>query len=346
MISFRRRRPADPGAAVEAFWSWWRTAGAAATATAVEAGRAIEIAEDLGRRVSAVDPRLGWELGAGDGSRHVLMVTAEGDPALRAAARRWLRGAPDADDRWEYSDVRRAAPNLADISLELQGAVVPADEVLVEAEVGDVAVDVGVYHPALAPLEAGDRLRAVFLLLDQALGEVDVELWLGTVEALRLPPPEPVPLTSLPGVVDEVRRRWTGDDGRPAWALAEGTAPDGRPLLATVQVPLSPATAPHLDTHVAVSVPFAHRTDAGLPDDASLEPLRRFEDHLAERLGDSGQVVAHRTHDGVRVLHFYVDGTTPAAEQVRAAVGGWDQGKVRVRVETDPGWDAVDDLRP
>jgi hypothetical protein len=45
------------------------------------------------------------------------------------------------------------------------------------------------------------------------------------------------------------------------------------------------------------------------------------------------------------VLHCYVDGTTPAAEQLRAAVGGWQQGRVRVDATADPGWDRVRHLR-
>ena len=48
---------------------------------------------------------------------------------------------------------------------------------------------------------------------------------------------------------------------------------------------------------------------------------------------------------GVRVMHFYVDSTTPAAEQIRAATSGWDQGKVVVTVEDDPAWEGVSRFR-
>jgi hypothetical protein len=104
-------------------------------------------------------------------------------------------------------------------------------------------------------------------------------------------------------------------------------------------------TAPHLDTYVPVVVPYAERTDEGLPGPGSLTELRGLEDHLRERLGGSGRVVAHQSHDGVRVLHLYVDGTTPALEQVRAAVRGWEQGPVEVSAQPDPAWDAVRHLR-
>ena len=77
----------------------------------------------------------------------------------------------------------------------------------------------------------------------------------------------------------------------------------------------------------------------------SLEALRALEDHLADRIGDSGRVVAHQSHRGMRVLHIYVDSTTPAVEQMRAAVNAWEQGRIRVQVTTDPGWHNVAHLR-
>ena len=110
-------------------------------------------------------------------------------------------------------------------------------------------------------------------------------------------------------------------------------------------MPLSSASAPHLDTHVAVVVPFTDRNEGGFPGPASLQALRDLEDHLRDRLGGSGRVVAHETRAGSRVLHAYVDGTTPAADQLRVAVRGWQQGVVKTHPHPDPGWQAVAHLR-
>jgi len=116
-------------------------------------------------------------------------------------------------------------------------------------------------------------------------------------------------------------------------------------VLAATQVPLRAATSPDLDTHVRVVVPYQDRTEAGLPGNGSLQALRDFEDHLNARLEGSGRMVAHESCGGVRQLHLYVDGTTPAAEQVRVAAVGWHQGRVDVTVTHDPGWDGVAHLR-
>ncbi len=125
----------------------------------------------------------------------------------------------------------------------------------------------------------------------------------------------------------------------------EGTARDGSLLLAMSRVPLRPMVAPHLDTHVRVDVGFAERTDQGLPGPRALDALRGLEQQLEELVGVSGAVLAHETSSGRRTLHLYVDSTTPAAEQVRAAVADWTDGAVRVSVATDPAWEHVEQLR-
>lgn len=346
---FSRRSRSDDAdaqrAAISGFWSWWRDAGASDTAAALADGEPGRTADEIGAHVAAIHPALGWEFAPGLGSLHVLVLSREGNPQLRAVARRWRRAAPDADETWQYADARQPAVDPAAFTVELDGARIHASEVTVSARVSGTSLDVALFHPALADLPAERRTAAVFLLLDHVVGEADVETWIGSIEALTLAPLDPIPLLTLPVVVHQLRERHTDAQGRPSWVLLEGRTPGGLPVVASAQVPLTPATAAQLDAHVAVAVPFTDRTDGGLPGPSSLQPLRDFEDHLTRRLGDSGRLVAHQTSGGMRLLHFYVDTTTPAADQLRAAVGGWDQGAVRIQVEYDPSWEAVAHLR-
>jgi len=335
----------DAVPAIESFWTWWTTTGATETDAAILGGRTDDVVERLGELVAAMDDRLNWELSAGTTSRHVLVVTADQKPVVAAVARRWLRHAPAPDDVWQYADTRLAAAHLADVELQFTGAAVPAAEVVLDVRARRTALDVGLHHPALAALPRDARTRAMLLLLDQALGEADVELWIGTMEVLDAAPATPVPLTELPARVRSLRAEWVSDDSDVGWALASGRDRKGRPFVATVSVPLRSAVAPQLDTHVEVTVPYTDRTDVGMPRTETLQRLRGLEDHLVDRLGDSGRLVAHRTGDGVRTLHLYVDGTTPAADQLRAATGGWEQGRVTVTARHDPSWEQVAPLR-
>jgi hypothetical protein len=334
--------------AIDDFWSWWRQAGSARLTAAIADGHPHRMAGELGDRVSAVHPKLSWETGPGRERKHTLTVTSEGDPELRAVARRWLRAAPagaDADPVWDFTDARQPAADLAGMSLGIGGHTIDTDSVRVAARVRGAEADVAVFHPVFADLPEQARAQVAFIVLDWALGEVAVETWVGQVTTAAVEPLDVFPLSGLRAVVDELSRRSTDADGRPVWVLLQGTAPNGLPVIASAQVPLKAVTAPELDTYVHVHVPFTDRNEGGLPGPESLGALRDLEDHVVARLEGSGRVVAHETHDGVRVLHVYVDGGTPAVEQVRAAVGGWAQGRVRLESRADPGWHAVAHLR-
>lgn len=349
----RRRSPQDvhraQAGAIDDFWRWWRDEGAARTARVITGDEPESAFDALTRHVHAIHPDLAWELskGGADGSgsdhAHTLVVTSEGNPELRAVARRWRRAAPEPDATWDYADVRAATAE--DFTLQVAGADLESAQVQVTARVDGPRVHVVVHHPALETLPDDARRNAAFLLLDAVLGEVAVETWVGEISASHLPPLDPVPLSGLTAVVDHLRGQYIDADGNPTWVLLRGERSDGTPLIASTQVPLVAATAPHLDTHVAVTVEYSDRTEQGFPGDGSLDELRSFEDHLAGRLGGSGRLVAHETSGGTRVLHFYVDGATPAAAQVEAATTGWRQGRTTVQAGPDPGWEGVRHLR-
>lgn len=301
-------------------------------------------ADVLTGRVQAVDPGLAWELGPGATSRHVLVVTVEGDPALRPVARRWRRAAPPSDAVWEYSDVR--LPSLTmDWTLTLDGHALDAQAVRVLATSTGSALDVAIYHPEMAQMPEPSRDQVAFLLLDNALGEAAVETWIGAVESSAAPVASGVELSRLRDMVAALEAEHTDENGEPSWAVLEATDRRGAPVVALTQIPLRPMTAPHLDTHIGISLPFTDVQESGLPGESSLVALRALEDHLLERLGDSGRVIAHETTAGVRRLHLYVDSTTPAVDQVKAALGGWVESRPTVEVTVDPAWDGVRHLR-
>lgn len=353
MAFFRRRSSAARNRAAGAaqiemitrFWSWWQAQGAEQTAQAIKDAEPTRMAASLSERVDAIHPGLAWELGPGTESEHVLVVSCEGDPALRAVARRWRRAAPAADPLWQYSDSRGPAADPAATVLTLGDTDLDLASAIALARVSGAELDVAVYHPAFIAMPDPERQLATFLMLDTVLGEAAMETWVGTVSVAAEPPLDSVPLIGLRAVIKELTTRFLDAAGEPTWVQLQGTASDGTAVLASAQIPLRAASAPHLDTHAAVEVSFGDQTPEGLPSPTSLTALRDLEQHLNERLGGSGRIVAHQTHQGVRTLHLYLDGTTPAVDQLRAAIVGWDQGQVNVSVQPDPGWESVRHLR-
>lgn len=337
----------DGGRAIDAFWQWWGAEGRAMTDRALESGDVQSLVEPVSSRVHAISPELAWEFGNGAtlGSQHQLTVTAEGNAEVRALARRWLRAAPAADATWAFADLKQRAPDIAALALGLgEETTLAFDEIVIGAQVVGNSVNVTVHHPAFEQLDEAARQQITFLALDAAVGEEAVESWIGEISPSPVPPIDGFPLVHLPGFLDDHAAARRDEEGNPSWVLLQGEGPAG-PVMATAQVPLVSVSAPHLDTHVGVLVPFSDRTDQGFPGPGSLDALRSLEDHVLDRLEGQGQLVAHETSAGERTLHYYVDGSGPGADVVRAAVGGWDQGRPDVEVQRDPGWGAVAHLR-
>jgi hypothetical protein len=341
----RRRRPAGPDGRIAAFWEWWAGEGRTLAEQSIS-GRleSEQFAETMTARVRALG-ELGWELAAGEVSRHILVIRSDGEPESRAVARRVVLAAPDADTTWSYVDTRPPVPDPASVVVSVDDVQdIDFARVQVTARVSSDRFDVQVHHPVFADLPEEGRALVAFLALDAALGEVDTELWLGEVTPVEFPPLDGFGLTALRSVVQDLKRQRLDADGRRGWVMLRGKTKQG-PLLAMARSPLHPLTAPNLDTYVAVTLPYSQRTHDGLPDEGSLEPLREFEARLESSLGTAGQVVAHLSNAGIRTLHVYVDSTADVVSTVKDQARSWSQGTADVHEMHDPGWNAVTHLR-
>ena len=341
MRLFGRRAPSGP----DGFWSWWATEGRAATTAALEQDDSPGPLDTLGEAVSALHPELAWQVGPGETSTYSLCVTAAGHPELRAVARRWLITAPGGDETWSWSDHRPPAADPESVTLASGiGSDVDFARVTVTARVAGSRFDVVVHHPAFADLAEDARARLAFLALDAALGEQDVELWIGQVTASEMSLVDGFGLAGLRSVVADLRARHVDADGQPSWSVLTAETPQG-PLVAMAMTPLHPVVAPLLTQHAVARLPYATRNDSGLPVETSLAALRSFEESLGAALGATGRVVAHESSAGARVLHVYLDETTDALAVVRRHAGAWAEGPAQVESAPDPSWQGVDYLR-
>jgi hypothetical protein len=339
-----RQDPVDSRAAgTVAFWVRW--AGLAGPADqAISSGQAESLLGELSALVNAVHPGLSWELAPGSSSRHTLVVTAAGDPQLRATARRWLRAAPAADSVWSYADTRPRAANPTGVTLTIDGTEIALAAVRVLLTVGPDAVNVVMYHPAFPDLPDRATVRVAFLVLDTVLGERDVECWIGEVQTTPAPHPDAVRLTDLVTAVDQLRAKVTGPNGERGWVLLRARDPNGDVIVAGAARPLRPMSAPHLDTHVRVDVPYPSQGD-GLPGQSVLTDLQALGRHIRTTIDGSGELLGEETTRGIRTLHLYTDSTTPTVEQIRACVSGWSYGAVGVHARPDATWKAIAHLR-
>jgi hypothetical protein len=344
-VAFFKRRSSGKGQDnIASFWTWWSKDGHALAEKSINGSVPVEtFTQTMAGHLLPIG-ELGWELAAGETSEHVLVLTAEGDPGLRALARRVVLAAPDADETWSYVDSRPPTPDPEAVVLSVGSGDIDFSLVQVAARMNDGRFDVQVFHPGMSDLDEEDRLQVTMLALDAALGEIDSELWLGEVQPAEVAPLDGFGLTALRAVVQDLKGRHIDADGNPGWVTLSGESAAG-PLVAMARMPLHPLTAPHLDTHVAVLLPYADRGEDGLPGEGSLDALQQFQTDLSHLLGTQGAVVAHQSNAGVRTLHVYVDSSAGLLPAIKDAARSWDQGKASVHDMHDPAWAAVSHLR-
>jgi hypothetical protein len=337
-VILRRRAKADPTAAIQAFWAWWEVARP--RAEKVIAGTPDDaFVSELSDRVSAIDHRLQWEFTAGTDTAHLLVVTSAGDAGLRALAERWRRAAPPADGTFGYASSRQGDPEALDGAvLDIAGHRLELGELRFAAETDTEAsqVHVTVWHPVFPGLPEDARLQVAFLALDWVLGEDRVEIWVGAIGAAGQPGPD-LTGAELAAAVAAV----IPPDDEPRWSTMAGTR-KGKPLVALVQTPLKPARWPAYDLHIRIDVPYRDSDENGFPSEQAFPALYALEDRIDARV-DGAVVVAHETSDGVRTTHLYAD--RPAAAAVlEPLLADWPDGRIRMRVTSDPGWKAVSHL--
>jgi hypothetical protein len=326
------RTPVDPRPQIEAFWAWWADHRDEVVAAA-DAGNTDHVAALLGPAVQGMREGLDWELSRGRGdSRHLLVVSSGGNTELRAVAERWALSAPPADEDIAYAATRPADPHMDELTLNVDDYELPLTEMVSGTRVDQQRgrVDVVVHHPLFPLLDQDSRLRAAFLALDLALGEDDVERWLGAVEVSADPPLDAIAVSALRLVVDQLRPTESG------WVMLEGSTPQGL-VRAIVRRPFAPVDRPLCDTHVALLL-------SGTADFAAAQDITG---KVLKALGGDGPhavVVAYIITPKLVTVHLYVDGLTVDPELARPVFGTWSAGTGRMHVERDPIWRAVGHL--
>lgn len=327
--------PAARDAAIAGFWEWWSGAADALDRRFRGEDSDLDVRAEIGDRIAAIDPGLIWAAGPGETSRHRLTVTAGGVPPLLATARRWLAAAPDPDATWGFLDVVLPDP---DPVLHWNGREIDSRDAVAAVEAGTTVCDVRLHHPVFTELEEAEVAQIGFTLLQKTLGEEGRAVWVRGVAFAAEPPEGAAPLPELPEQVVAVA------EAAPAWYGIEAGEPDA-PVHVTARCPLTPLVNPLWDTHVAVQLLYSGIADDGMPTEQSIAALDMLGRDLAESLGEDGVFVAAETADGVRLLHFFVNSETDAADRLRTGAATWTEGEHDVVVAYDPGWLRVGHLR-
>ncbi len=347
--------------AIKEFWQWWNTTGAAAL-DAMFTGKAepLDLQAEVGGRLAAINPGLVWGFEADHVARHLITVTAAGDPRVRPTARRWLEAAPSDDDIWAFTDLRDPAPNL-ELLWEVPGAdgtsqqqTVRVADALFDVHKGNSFLDVRVYHPLFEQLlpagEVGQQsiVQLGFTLLQLALGEQDFGLWIRNLTFTEQKPANALNAMEMAELIDDLTAHC------PAWLEISANS-NGTPIRVNTRAPLNQLIEPLFTEHVVVQVLYNDIDSEGLPGATSQEALAALHQQFQDALAGTGALVATESSDGICLFHFYVDSvafteagdvadTTPL-QRLSQVAHTWEQGQVEIDHAYDPAWDRVGHLR-
>jgi len=179
----------DAAARAARFWQRWKEL--LPEISAALGDKVLHRVEPLiAEAVAELHPHLSFSVERGEKAVYALVISSQEDPELRVYTDAWMAAAPPADTLWEYHDSVPPVPDPTEVTVNLRGAKYPLDQVRVVAQVDEEEglVDVALYHPGFAQLEAEARRALTFLTLDATLGERLAAARLGRVETAELEP--------------------------------------------------------------------------------------------------------------------------------------------------------------
>ncbi|MCP3798114.1 hypothetical protein NLX83_02480 [Allokutzneria sp. A3M-2-11 16] len=208
-VKFLRRRAEEPdhAARAAAFWQRWEEL-LPVLSSALGEREPRKVEPLLCDTVAALHPDLHFTIERGHESVYALVVSAQGDPALRPYTDAWLAAAPEPSALWEYHDAVPAVPDPTQVTVNLGAHRLALGQVRVSARVDEAAgvVDVEVYHPRLAELDDAAKAAMTFLPLDATLGERLAADRLGRVETAETEPDDSIGLLEFRALVRELDR--------------------------------------------------------------------------------------------------------------------------------------------
>jgi hypothetical protein len=183
----------------QAFWTWFESNEAALFDFEADQER---IFDQIGTELHKIDPALTFEFGPKSNGRREFVISADGIRSAFPKVEALYAAAPTLP-RWKFIKFR---PRRTAADIAYGGVSVKAQSVLVAVEPAGSKVNITIFIPGYTTAAYKTYMAITFLLLDQALGEYDVEMRVANIE-IKPASEAPVtahPLEALPKVVDSM----------------------------------------------------------------------------------------------------------------------------------------------
>ncbi len=207
-LTFRER--------VAAFWTWFESQ-APRFASEIDARRGQDLQPTVSAKVDELFHEFAWSFGPGtEEGGHSFTLSGEGNPHRQLLAAFWESMAPSIPG-WTFYGSKQPVRDISALKLEIDNQsfdplafwVIPRVDELHER------LDLKVYHPDFQKLEERMRWTVIFLYLDEVLGEVGTQNWIGEIEPGDRELRDAMPLRELPSFIESVAKDYGWKKGSP-----------------------------------------------------------------------------------------------------------------------------------
>jgi hypothetical protein len=208
-FTFKRR--------VMAFWTWFAEV-ADRFHQAMDERRGGELTEEVSEAVDRCLPGMAWVFGPGENpGEHSFTLSGEGVQFKQLLAHHWLQLAPKINGWVFYAD-RQPTSEPGGFTIRMDNLDFGVLEFWVTPEIDEENefVDLTVWHPLAEKADEGLCHTALFLVLDEILGEMGTCRWIGSIEFNQKKLAESMPISELKEFV-EITRAERGWEFRYAW---------------------------------------------------------------------------------------------------------------------------------
>lgn len=189
MWPFRKSAPATKVLTlkqrVDEFWIWFET-NASRFYDTIDDKRCGDLTNEVSTAVNRWFPGMAWVFGPGaHGIGHSFTLTGEAVLPKQFVTQYWLGRAPQIDG-WTFYSTRQAdtAPGHFAITLCATEEKFRPIEFWVSPYIDeqDEKIDLAVWHPSINRVSERDRFTALFLILDELLGEIGTQRWIREIK--------------------------------------------------------------------------------------------------------------------------------------------------------------------
>ncbi len=191
------------------FWDWFGSCADRFYVT-IEDKRCAELQPETSQAVDRWLPGMAWVYGPGaNKTGHSLTLSGEGVLVKQFVAEYWLSQAPKLKG-WTFYASRQASDSFDGIALHLEkdNETFKPIEFWIVPYVNKQSekIDISVWHPSIQRLPEKARFMALFLMLDELLGEHGTQNWIGEIKFSEDQLRKAIPIAELRDVISDAQR--------------------------------------------------------------------------------------------------------------------------------------------